>query len=688
MSTNRIALLPIVILVVLLVVPCLGADRPVIPAVQVSEPPKIDGDLSDKCWESAPKVADFVVMNDGSKPCEPTTAWICYDQKNIYVAYHCMDCKPEKIVAQQRKRGGDLWNDDLIEVDIDLFNNQQQVIWVDINPLGTQYERLQSGDVSKIEWRGDWMSAAKRVPDGYTIEFALPFSILQYDPKKTSMGITFTRRHARTGNWWSAPNIGSNWDARKYYVWDGLKLPSYKKKPLLLGYSLLGRGDGSSLNQMGLDVKHAFTTTMTGVLSVKPDFQSVEQQVAGIDFSYNERYLNDARPYFQEGKGFFPGDGVLYTRRIEQMNYGGKFMGTIGNYGLGVMRAQGSAGDYYNVAQLRHTWSNKGSVQVSAVQCRAPVMRDDGTLDYSRLVDNRTTLIGADRTVYDHKDRKVSINGLFITADAKSGVGQGHRYDMGINSWGPNRTLGWSFNHQHIGNDQDYYPRLGYEPEKDVDRWTAGCSLNDNPVKGPLSYWYSGLDMSTNTHLNGDFFHNGLGLSFGCGWRNGTGIGLGFNRGNRKDYLDPIGKTQPAWYRDGGTSLSFSWGRNSLYKRGNIGLGFGRTAGGSSLSYWLGQNWPITDRLSVDASYNFSRIDHPSPSAYSAGQLIGTLAYDLDNQRTITGRLVNQTGKSNVFFAYRQRVRAGLDAYLLFGDPNALQTRRSIMLKLIRPLFQ
>lgn len=45
-----------------------------------------------------------------------------------------------------------------------------------------------------------------------------------------------------------------------------------------------------------------------------------------------------------------------------------------------------------------------------------------------------------------------------------------------------------------------------------------------------------------------------------------------------------------------------------------------------------------------------------------------------------------RSGKSNVYFAYRQKVRAGMDTYIIFGDPNAESTRSSLILKLVRPL--
>ena len=61
-------------------------------------------------------------------------------------------------------------------------------------------------------------------------------------------------------------------------------------------------------------------------------------------------------------------------------------------------------------------------------------------------------------------------------------------------------------------------------------------------------------------------------------------------------------------------------------------------------------------------------------------------AYDITPEKGFVARWVNSTGKTNVYLAYRQRVRAGMDVYFIFGDPNADRTQNTVLLKLIRPL--
>ena len=105
------------------------------------------------------------------------------------------------------------------------------------------------------------------------------------------------------------------------------------------------------------------------------------------------------------------------------------------------------------------------------------------------------------------------------------------------------------------------------------------------------------------------------------------------------------------------------------------------------MSSWIGQGWEVATKFAVNLTYNYSEISQPSPSAYHAGQLIGSVTYDVDTDRSISGRLVNQYGATNLYLACCQKVRAGLDVYVLFGDPNATSTNRSITIKLIEPIL-
>ncbi|HIE27229.1 TPA: hypothetical protein EYP66_08080 [Candidatus Poribacteria bacterium] len=168
----------------------------VIPAVFFSAPPVIDGELDDSCWEEAPSVNDFYDTSKGVPATESTTAWIAYDGENIYVAFKCVDSRPEIISRQERKRGGDIWSDDFVGVDFDSYHSHGDISWFDVTARGTQKENIAGGTGTKIEWIGDWQAAAKLQPDGWTAEMAIPFSLLKYHTVAEELPSTWAEKLA------------------------------------------------------------------------------------------------------------------------------------------------------------------------------------------------------------------------------------------------------------------------------------------------------------------------------------------------------------------------------------------------------------------------------------------------------------------------------------------------------------
>jgi hypothetical protein len=632
-----------------------------IAAVQVDEPPKLDGDVSDACWQQASRFTDFYYLPDGSSAPESTTAWLCYDQKNVYVAFQCKDSQPDKIVAQQKKRGGDVSTDDRVEFNLDCYctfqHSKNSVLGVTAG--GIQYEQLQSGDVTKIEWKGDWNAAARRVEDGYTVEMAVPFSILQYDHTSTAMAVGFYRGHARTKQEWWSPDIGKGFDPKNFYLWEGLKLPRPRTRPLSMAYSLFGTGGDDSPRRFGLDIKHAITPSMTGLLAFNPDFRNVEQVVESVDFTYTERRYPDSRPFFEEGEMYFPPSEMFYSRRIGEIDYGGKLTGRYGDYQVGALHCGSLGEEAYSVAQIGREWPAKGNVRIVGVHGSVP-----GN-DYA------ATSISAGYRIHDRKDLKMHLQGRVSTADSAWGPGRAQfsRYTL-YNSGRP-RVLAWEIGRLEI--DPDFDPPLGYVPEKGIKGWELWARLQDEPALGKTRLRELNFSADLFDNMDSSPYKNSFYLNYYHDFRKGTSFWLNGGVSDRPPYHD----------RDIG--CGYNWGQRDLYHRGGFGVSIGKKAGGRYFAYGFGQALTIGRGLNLDVGYSHSRIDPPSPNAYSASQVITSLAYDLDAERTIGGRTVISRGDANVFLTYRQRVRAGLDVWLIFGDPNAQKTRSSLLLKLVRP---
>jgi hypothetical protein len=631
-------------------------------AVMLDTPPVIDGDLSDACWESVPPVTDFTYTDTGSPAAEKTIARLAYDGKSIYVAFDCKDSQPTTIRAQQKKRGGDLWSDDNVTIYLDMFSEYKDnsLCYFAVNPIGAQCHQIRSSETAKTEWAGDWEAATKMNPDGYSVEMRIPFSILKYDAANPKISLCFQRQCPRLKQSWLAPDIGKNGDLTKLYFWEGVHPPAFRTKPVVLLYTALGAGADERTKQFGGDVKYALTPGLTGLLTVNPFFRNVEQAVDSINFTYNERALGDNRLFFRESKQYFPGSIIFYTRRIQDIDTGLKIVGQAGGYQLGLMNARQFGNESYTVGEITRQFGAKKDFSVWA----------GGVLSQVDSGDYLTSWVTWDYKLRQTANSDVSFHHTFMTTDNNPTHGTLNRYTVQTNN-GP-RKLNIEVEHQLI--DKDFTPYLGASGDKNMNEWGTKFEWRDYPEKGAVSYRGWDLWVARATHLDGSRFYNNISPGYNLNWRNGYSAGIYYSFYDRDVYHDRV------WGINGG------WNQNDLYQSGGFGFSLGNRVGGKYRYASLSQGFKLSDRLSASVWTEYEKISEPSPAADVGHQTVLTANYDINPERSIASRLILFEGKANIYFAYRQHVRAGLDAYLIYGDPNSRETKNTILLKLIRPI--
>ncbi len=132
-------------------------------------------------------------------------------------------------------------------------------------------------------------------------------------------------------------------------------------------------------------------------------------------------------------------------------------------------------------------------------------------------------------------------------------------------------------------------------------------------------------------------------------------------------------------------NFTLGWNWRSLYHRGHIFALRGTQAGGDYTWLSASQSFRPRKHLSVALSGEYARLAPPSPDAYHAYQTVLTTSYDLTPEKCISARLIERDAGVNIFAAYRQVVRKGMDAYVLVGDPDPSRTglRKRAVLKLV-----
>src|SRR6201988_1638026 len=346
-------------------------------AVLFAKQPVIDGKLDDEVWKTAVVLKDFYQIQPGDNliPENRTEVMLGYDNRFIYIAFHCYD-DPSKVRANVPKRDN-IWDDDYVGILFDTFNDQRRAYEFDFNPLGIQADGIWTEGQGE-DFSLDLVMESKGMvtTDGYTIEVAIPFKSLRYVAgKDKSWGIHFWRRTKRLNNsldmWIPMDRDKNSWLAQAGHLTglEGLStertlelIPSLtisetgKRKTALPFNALAGSPDpGRFVNEPidfdpGLTGKYTLTPTVTLDFTVNPDFAQVESDQLVV--TANQRFpifFEEKRPFFLEGIDIFNTQiAAVHTRAIVDPDYAVKLTGKVDRNTFGLLLASDNAPGNFN----------------------------------------------------------------------------------------------------------------------------------------------------------------------------------------------------------------------------------------------------------------------------------------------------------------------------------------------------
>ncbi|MGQ9698963.1 MAG: carbohydrate binding family 9 domain-containing protein [Armatimonadota bacterium] len=621
-----------------------------IPAVTIGSAPVIDGDLSDPCWNQAAKAEGFTDAFFGIPAQDQTTAYLAYDDKAIYVAFHAYDSQPDGIVARETKRGVRPSGEDTVAFSLDLFHTHKfadRSFFV-VNPLGTQFARLGGGRGTKLEWEGQWKAAAKIVTDGWTAEMAIPWRILNYPTVKepTTVGVNFDRYQQRTRihSWWS--NVGPQEFLEQDGHWVGVRLPPFRPQLSLLPYVIPAWNQkGGFSSRSGLDVRCALTPELTAVATINPDFATVEGAVEGIDFSYGERFVPDRRPFFQEGSEVYQSGGIagiyFYSGRIPEFDLGANLYGKITNRDtIGLLTAVdfGTRADW--LLRARHEFGPTSSMDVALIN------RDDKNLA------NRVVVIGE-----NYRRGLWSCNASWA-GSWLNGQFRGSAADafLGYNS----RKLSFVVvpHHVHPGFRSD----LGFIPFTGFRGVETFFNYRNEWREGPLRNLYVEGGLETSNRYDGRIFRRNRRLSVGAITASDFGFHAEWQGGRFQESNDNL------W------TLGFMGRASDRFHNYGLRVTWGRQANAHKTFITPDITWRWS-KLTIGLSS--SMLWHRE----NAYQHILTFNYDVSPRRGFGGRVVAQTGGTTAYLSYRDSGYGGVETFILLGDPNSPKFRKSLMVK-------
>jgi len=337
-----------------------AAKIPLSKIPRVHRAPKLEDFLENKPREAELTVNDFrqYIPGDGTPATEPTTAYLSYDDKNLYVAMVCHD-EPGQVRAHLAKRE-ESDQDDGVGVLLDTFRDFHRAYYFYSNPLGIQTDAIYTeGQGYDYSFDTLWDTSGRVTADGYIVFFSIPFKSLRFShDNQQTWGVALYRVILRKSEYDYWPYLTQRVEGltQQFAPMGGLEGVSPGRNIQLIPYGLLA-GD-HYLNQpnppsaatppayldqfehrAGLDAKFVAKDALTFDVTLNPDFSQVETDDPQV--TVNQRfavYFPEKRPFFIENAGFFmtPVD-LFFSRQIADPQFGARMTGKVGNWTLGML---------------------------------------------------------------------------------------------------------------------------------------------------------------------------------------------------------------------------------------------------------------------------------------------------------------------------------------------------------------
>ena len=318
--------------------------------------------------ENHPREAELTVTDfrqnspgDGTPASESTTAYLSYDDKNLYVAFVCHD-EAGEVRAHLSKRE-DSGQDDGVGVFLDTFRDFHRAYYFFSNPLGVQTDAIYTeGQGYDYSFDTLWDNAGRVTKDGYIVFFSIPFKSLRFShgPEQT-WGVGLYRAILRKSEYDLWPYVTQRVEGltQQFAPVGGLENVSPGRNIQLIPYGILA--SNHFLNQpvspnppnpapppffqdnfehrAGLDAKFVVKDSLSFDVTLNPDFSQVESDDPQV--TVNQRFavfFQEKRPFFIENAGFFATPiNLFFSRRIADPQFGTRMTGKLGKWTLGAL---------------------------------------------------------------------------------------------------------------------------------------------------------------------------------------------------------------------------------------------------------------------------------------------------------------------------------------------------------------
>ena len=673
---------PVVVAVVLLVAPAVAwavqqdtsalqrggpidpeaAPRPIVQAVVAASEINVDGVLDDVAWADAIPITDFVQSQPdlGYPATERTVVRILYDDRKLYVGALCYDSEPDKIEISVLERDipGSTHDMDIFAITFDTFLDRRNGFIYLINPGGA----LRDGQIfndsrgANYVWRGTADLEVVRHDSGWTVEMAIPWTNLRFDPTRGEQrwGMQILRRVRRKSEdsfWAPVPRRDLVHRMSKAGTLEGLRglTPGrdLRIKPFALASDLSGsnqangdvqrapailRGDydGHEVRaDGGLDLKWGVTPTLTLDATYRTDFSHVEVDQERVNLTRFPLFFQEKRDFFVENSGSFVlGDvserayrmgsslrsltlfhsrriGLSATRNPLPIVGGGRLTGKAGDFEIGLLDIQTGVfdsmpGENFSVARIRRNLG-ASDVGVMFINRQATGYLADGEYNRSFAADANLHLLN-----------NMIVNSYVARTDEPDV--NGNRTAARLSAAWRDRLWDASAFVQHIGDA--FNPGVGFVQRAGIRHGYATFGAHPRPSM-PLVYEVNPYgEVHYITDLDSKLLTRTATAGFGVEFQDGSTASLRYENGferldnpfNVSGFEIPVGD-----YNSHEGSASYSSSRARPLST-SVSVSGGDYWTGSRVSLSGGATWRVDYHLAFDVSGSYNDVSLPDGS--------------------------------------------------------------------------
>lgn len=331
----------------------------------IENPIVVDGYLENE-WLFADSSSVFTQLEpfQGEPSTRKTVVRAVQNDEFIYFSFVCYLNQSEELAARIQQRDKLTQSDDIVSVLLDTYDDNRTALLFQVNALGTLSDAKISDDGKNVDylWDTEWQAKTSIQPQFWVVEIAIPFKSIQYKPGTSSWGCNFSRtiRINQEVAWWSqvTENYRVSQNGKLDHV-GNIKRNSHSLDlfPYVTGRTANGNISGldEGLNgDVGLDIQYQYSSNFKANLTVNPDFATVEGDKEQINLTPWELQYPEKRLFFQDGNDMFSTRiRTFYSRRIGDIQYGGKVTGKIDKFQFNGIHARSQKYDELLVPQAK-----------------------------------------------------------------------------------------------------------------------------------------------------------------------------------------------------------------------------------------------------------------------------------------------------------------------------------------------